>query len=75
MRFYKVSPTVDVEHDKAKPEVRWAGSQADAREAKKQMMTDFNLKRSQVDVEETDVPTDKAGLLEFLSKNVCALEG
>jgi hypothetical protein len=74
MRFYMVSPTVDVDHDETKPEVRWAGTQADARAAKQQMMEDFGLKRSQVDVDEEDVPTDKAGLLAFLNDRVRTLK-
>jgi hypothetical protein len=69
-----LSPTIDVEPNAASPEVRWAGSMADAREAKKLMMEDFELKRHQVDIDEIDVPTDKAGLLAFLNERIRALK-
>ena len=61
MRAYQVKV-----HGKTK---QWAGSMAECREAKKALAVG-DVKTSAVTYEETDVPTDKAGLLEFLNKNV-----
>lgn len=50
---------------------RWAGSMAECREAKKDLAVG-DVKASSVTYEETEVPTDKAGLLEFLNTNCIA---
>ena len=60
MRAYQVKV-----HGKTK---RWTGSMAECREAKKELAVG-DVKTSAVTYEETDVPTDKAGLLEFLNTN------
>lgn len=48
----------------------WAGSMAECRAAKKDLMEkDKTIKASAVEYVETEVPTAKSGLLEFLNTN------
>lgn len=54
---------------------RFAGSQSDASKQKTELMETFSLKRTQVSVEEIEVPTDKVGLLEFLNKVAKSQDG
>ena len=46
---------------------RFGGSNADARAKRDDLIEKFDIKKSQVSIEETEIPTDKAGLLEFLN--------
>lgn len=69
MRAYKVVLKQGVEAAEGHTRVVWAGTQADARGARQNLMDAHDVKRSQVDLEEVDVPTDKAGLLAFLNEN------
>lgn len=78
MKLYKItSPAhtfVDAQFDADKPqEVRWEGTQADARKTRIEFEVPFKeikpAKRPRVEVDEVDVPTDKAGLLAFLNAN------
>jgi hypothetical protein len=46
--------------------VRWVGSQSDAGKARKELVAD-GFKRAEITTEEVEVPTGKAGLLEFLN--------
>ena len=46
---------------------KWVGTQADAAATRKAFMEE-GAKRADLDTKEVDVPTDKAGLLEFLNK-------
>ena len=48
--------------------VRYAGSQADARGQRDGLMAATNTKKKDTEVDEVDVPTQKAGLLEHLNK-------
>ncbi len=47
-------------------QVRWAGSQAEAATNRKTFVS-MGFKRAEVNTVEVDVPTNKAGLLEFLN--------
>ena len=48
----------------------WAGSMAECREAKKSLMEEGKAEKpSHIIYEETNVPVDKPGLLEFLNEN------
>lgn len=71
MRLYKV----EVEKDAAsedQPRVAWAGTQADAKAAKRELAEAHGMGplSKSVSYAEVDVPTDKAGLLQFLRDNV-----
>lgn len=66
MRLYKVSADVT----EAQTVAKWAGSMAEARAAKKEIIAEHGVKQSAVSMDETDVPTNKAGLLEWLNENV-----
>lgn len=46
---------------------KWVGTQADAAATRKTFMEE-GAKRAELETKEIDVPTDKAGLLEFLNK-------
>lgn len=62
MRLYRVSlPT------EGKLIQGFAGSQADASKARQTLVDKFNVKKSLVTIEEVDVPTNKAGLLDYLN--------
>lgn len=73
MRCYKIVVPEDVA-EADKPTVAWAGTQADARAAKKGLAHDHGLPETtrKIEVNEVDVPTDKQGLLKFLQDNVKA---
>jgi hypothetical protein len=50
------------------PRIAWRGTQADARKAEKDLEEQFG--RHEVEkFEAVNVPTDKAGLLDFLNEN------
>ncbi len=46
---------------------RYAGTQADARTKRDEMMAQFDLKKSEVETEEVEVPLAKAELLDFIN--------
>lgn len=78
MNLYKVtSPAhnfgTEAEPDLVDSATQWHGTQADARKARigfEQQFKDIKpLKRPKVEVEEVDVPTNKAGLLVWLNQN------
>lgn len=62
MRLYKISVVSD--DTNIKP--MWVGTQADAAAARKVFM-ELGAKRSQLATEEIEVPTAKAGLIDFLN--------
>lgn len=47
--------------------IRYAGSQLDAREARKQLVEISGCKKSDFEITPVDVPTDKERLLTFLN--------
>ena len=72
MKLYKITrPIHEIEDEDVDGDVRFAGSQADARKTRIDFEAPFkSLKpkdRPEVTVEEVDVPTDKKGLIEFLN--------
>ncbi len=78
MNLYKVtSPEhnfgTEAEPDINKAITEWHGTQADARKARIAFEVPFKdiklAKRPRVEVEEVDVPTNKAGLLVWLNTN------
>ena len=76
MKLYKItSPEYtwpDGEVNKAA--IEWHGNQTDSRQSRIRFEAPFKeikpAKRPRVEVEEVDVPTDKAGLLEWLNVNI-----
>lgn len=52
--------------------LRWAGSADACRKAKKEIVAGSGVEPSAISYEEAEVPTSKAGLLEFLNKNCVA---
>ena len=72
MKLYKITrPIHEIDDEDVDGDVRFAGSQADARKTRIDFEAPFkSLKpkdRPEVTVEEVDVPTDKKGLIEFLN--------
>lgn len=63
MRVYEVSV---IEDDEVLG-TRYAGTQADARATRDELMSKFGVKKKDVSIKEIEVPTDKAGLLEFIN--------
>lgn len=47
---------------------RYAGTQADARTKRDELMAQFDVKKKQVSIDEVEVPVAKAGLLEFINE-------
>jgi hypothetical protein len=72
MRAYKVVVDKEVEPVEGAKRVDWAGTQADAKALRREMVEAHELKplTKLVAIEEVDVPTDKQGLLAFLKANV-----
>lgn len=75
MNLYKVTSPEHVweDGDVNKAATEWHGTQADARKARIAFEVPFKdikpAKRPRVEVEEVDVPTNKAGLLVWLNEN------
>lgn len=46
---------------------RFGCSQSDSRVKRDELIQKFGIKKSQVTIEETEIPTGKVGLLEFLN--------
>lgn len=61
MKLYRVSS-----ESVGKNVTKWSGTQADSKKDKKAMKDNGNLF---IEIEEIDVPTDKAGLLKWLNEN------
>lgn len=65
MKFYLV--TADIEnHEETGTKSKWVVSQSDAAGARKELI-EQGAKRKDLKTFELDIPTDKAGLLEFLN--------
>jgi hypothetical protein len=47
---------------------RYAGTQADARTKRGELMAQFDVKKNQVTIDEVEVPVAKADLLEFINE-------
>ena len=47
---------------------RYAGTQADARTKRDELMAQFDVKKNQVTIDEVEVPVAKADLLEFINE-------
>lgn len=60
MKIYRISGNSD------KQRVIWAGSQADAAKARKELIAD-GFKRAELLTEEVEIDTKKEGLLTFLN--------
>jgi hypothetical protein len=59
--------------DETRVAVRWAGSEGAARKAKKALAEEHGLRPlKDVTYEAVDVPTSKAGLIEWLNENFAA---
>jgi hypothetical protein len=67
MRLYKIIATNTNGEDLPDREIHWVGSKAEGVQARKKLY-DEGWRRKDVEETEVDVPTDKAGLLEFLNK-------
>ena len=75
MKLYKITrPVHELNDEDVDGDLRFAGSQADARKTRIDFEAPFKAlkpkNRPEVTVEEVDVPTDKKGLIEFLNKLV-----
>lgn len=68
MKFYKVSAVASVQDESPDSATHWVGTQSDAAAARKKLAAD-GFKRVEIKTDEIDVPTDKAGLLDWLNKN------
>jgi hypothetical protein len=64
MRAYEITAGVD----DTTLAVRFAGTQADAREARNELVEQFDIKKSNVSIDEVEIPVAKAGLLEFINE-------
>lgn len=64
MRCYLV--TVPAVKDGKQPK-RYAGTQADARKVREELVEEFDVKKSSITIEEVEVPTAKAELLAFIN--------
>lgn len=64
MRCHKVTVTHMGQED-----VTYAGTSADAREAKRKLIEERGVKRNQVEIEQVEVPLAKADLIEWLNKH------
>ncbi len=49
--------------------VKWASSEGAARKAKKELCEEHGLKATGADYEQVDVPTSKAGIIDWLNEN------
>ncbi len=71
---YKVKTKEQViAHDDGDPTqyaVAWASSEGAARKAKKALCEEHGLKANGADYEAVEVPTSKAGIIDWLNENV-----
>lgn len=63
MRAYKVTAA----DDEGVLGTRYAGTNALAREARDQLVEQFGIKKKDVTIEDAEIPTGKAELLEFIN--------
>jgi hypothetical protein len=68
MRAYRVSTSSVV----GLTVTRFAGSQVEASQARRELMETYSVGMREVNLEEIDVPTDKKGLLAFLNTELSA---
>ena len=66
MRAYKVEAK-DPQDETVILGTRYAGTNALAKEEKTELMEKFDLKKSDVTIEDADIPSDKTNLLEFIN--------
>ena len=70
MRLYKITAKPAANNDDGvEPMTRWVGSKAEGVAARKDMAL-AGFSRKEINEAETEVPTDKLGLLAFLNENV-----
>lgn len=63
MRIYRVEATsAEGEH-----RIKFAGTQADARQAKAQLVIELGVKKKDVETKEVEVPVAKPKFLEFIN--------
>lgn len=62
MKLYKT-----VARNSSATVTRWSASQAAAGKDRKTLISDSGFKRAEVSTDEVDVPSGKAGLIEFLN--------
>ena len=67
MRLYKITALNTSHGDTPDSDVTWVGSLAEASAQRKKLTID-GFARKEIETEEVDVPTDKAGLIGFLNK-------
>lgn len=65
MRAYKVSTPSGT--------TKYAGTMAEAKTTRSAMAEEHDVKKAAVEIEEVEIPTDKAGLLAFV--NMLVMEG
>lgn len=65
MRLYKTNFIDDAADEGRREQATWSGTQADAAKDRKRLKTEG---MRSIETEEVDVPTDKAGLLQFLNQ-------
>lgn len=68
MRFYRITATNGLKDEDLKEKKVWVTTQGDAASTRKALI-DEGFRRKDLETEEVDVPTDKAGLLEWLNQN------
>jgi hypothetical protein len=68
MRLYRLELSNESRAEVSVSDIRWVGTQGQVSTARKDMMATYNVRRSEIEVEEIDVPTSKAELLEWLNK-------
>lgn len=68
MRLYKISAIRSADSNSELPdsEINWVGSLADASAKRKQLALE-GWSRKEIETQEIDVPTDKAGLMAYLN--------
>ncbi len=77
MKCYKVSCEANVESNDGvgacmsiQTVSKFAGTQADVRSTRQTFVNDHGVKKKDVKVEQTDIPMDKSGLLDFINSLV-----
>ena len=68
--LYKIQVKQPIAHLEGARPIKWAGAEAAARKAKKELCEEHDLKATGADYEQVEVPTSKAGILEWLNENV-----
>lgn len=66
MRAYKVH----VQYGIGMTATKYAGTQAEVREARRSFVDEFSVKKKDVTTEEVEIPTAKAELLDFINSLV-----